>query len=197
MTATLPALDRNLFPTVLYRIFDHDDVLLYVGVSASLFARFRNHAGHKKWWSRVDMARTTYEWFPNRTLALVAERQAILGESPLFNVLGSDEDGYLRRLEAEGNVEMIRHVRLLTQARREYDEAGELLRRHTAELHVAMADLYRTGEYTAAEIGRRVGYTPEHVRRILRAAGIQGDPTRLTPAQRAALTPPETETGRQ
>jgi transposase len=92
--------------------------------------------------------------------------------------------------------EALRREKLMLDALAARDRAAATLERRREELAAAIVDLFRTGEYKAAEIGRKVDYTPEHVRRILRAAGIQGDPTRLTPAQRAAQAAPETETGR-
>lgn len=80
-----------------------------------------------------------------------------------------------------------RHESLLLAALRERRDAETRLERKRANLADAIVAAYRTGKFKAAQIGKLVDYTPEHVRRILRAAGIEGDPTRLTPAQRAEL----------
>lgn len=90
-----------------------------------------------------------------------------------------------------------KHDALLAAAVRARKQADEQAERKRLALAEAIVAAYRTGRYKAAQIAKQVDYTPEHVRRLLRAAGIEGDPTRLTPAQRAAQAGPETETGRQ
>ncbi len=77
-----------------------------------------------------------------------------------------------------------RHEALLDAALRAKTNADRAAERRRDELAAAIAAAYRTGKFKAAVIGKRVGYTPEHVRRILRAHGIEGDPNRITPTQR-------------
>ena len=69
-------------PTV-YRYFDSDGVLLYVGVTANGVTRMLVHAGQSRWWPLA--ASCTLEHFPNEAEAYAAEAQAIASESPLFN----------------------------------------------------------------------------------------------------------------
>ncbi|MDX3183512.1 GIY-YIG nuclease family protein [Streptomyces sp. ME02-7008A-1] len=69
--------------TTLYRLFDGDDQLLYVGTSVDPQNRWEQHAREKLWWSAV--ARATVEWHPDRTSAMAAERAAIKAEEPLHN----------------------------------------------------------------------------------------------------------------
>lgn len=71
--------------TVLYRLFNKADVLLYVGVANRPTERFNSHLSLKRWWSQV--ARTDLEWHATRRSALMAERAAILDENPLYNLL--------------------------------------------------------------------------------------------------------------
>lgn len=70
--------------TALYRLFDAADRLLYVGISTQPTRRFGEHAHDHAWGQEV--AQTTVEWFDNRETALVAEREAILGEDPPYNI---------------------------------------------------------------------------------------------------------------
>jgi predicted GIY-YIG superfamily endonuclease len=70
-------------PTALYRWYDQDDVLLYVGVSTNVARRAGQHED-KEWWHRV--ARSTVEQFESRGAALDAESRAIREERPLFNI---------------------------------------------------------------------------------------------------------------
>lgn len=67
---------------VLYRFYDADNVLLYVGITADLPTRFRNHS-RKPWWH--DIGRMTVEHFSCRFDVLAAEKLAIASERPLYN----------------------------------------------------------------------------------------------------------------
>ena len=70
--------------TSLYRAFDADGVLLYVGISSSALRRLGQHAGGPAaWWDRAT--RVEIEHFPTRTEASDAEQRAIADEAPLFN----------------------------------------------------------------------------------------------------------------
>jgi predicted GIY-YIG superfamily endonuclease len=67
----------------LYR-FWNDDTLLYVGISCDPGRRFGEHRQDKPWWTQVD--KITLEQHPTRHAVLVAERQAIVLERPLYNL---------------------------------------------------------------------------------------------------------------
>lgn len=71
-------------PTHLYRYFDSEDRLLYVGVSASAIRRLLEHASGKAWAPLV--ARVDVQTLPSREAALAAEKIAIAKEQPKFNV---------------------------------------------------------------------------------------------------------------
>lgn len=68
----------------LYRFFDENGVLLYVGITADIGSRFKKHRGDKPWWYAVSTIRI--ERFPTRPAVLAAEREAIRSERPLWNV---------------------------------------------------------------------------------------------------------------
>lgn len=70
--------------TSLYRLYDVDDVLLYVGIAVDLEQRMSQHAADKPWWGKVE--RRTVEAYPNRLLAETAEARAIQRERPLHNL---------------------------------------------------------------------------------------------------------------
>lgn len=76
--------------TALYRLYDAEDDLLYVGITVSPCRRWREHKRDRRdtWWPRV--ARRTVEWFDSRPDARRAEVQAIRLEAPEFNVLHSE-----------------------------------------------------------------------------------------------------------
>jgi len=72
-------------PTQLYRHYDKDDNLLYVGISLSAYARLSQHKLHSEW--AKESAKMTIENFNNRNDALRAEKNAIEIEKPRFNLL--------------------------------------------------------------------------------------------------------------
>ncbi|MFJ4473262.1 GIY-YIG nuclease family protein [Streptomyces sp. NPDC089424] len=71
--------------TAVYRFYNAEDVLLYIGICDEPLKRWYNHAVDKPWWP--DVARFGVTWFPSRDEALEAERKAILEEKPLHNVV--------------------------------------------------------------------------------------------------------------
>lgn len=71
--------------TALYRFYDGDDRLLYVGIAVEPFRRMAQHRHGKGWWS--DVARVELERFDTRAQAAEAERLAIANEQPLYNVV--------------------------------------------------------------------------------------------------------------
>lgn len=82
-----PALPRPAEPpkprVALYRHFDRDGVLLYVGVSQDPKIRRQSHSRHAVWHEFASREEVT--WLDDRDAALEAEREAIRTESPLFN----------------------------------------------------------------------------------------------------------------
>lgn len=84
------------YPTALYRYFDAEDQLLYIGITGDLAVREVTHIRDSSW---MDFAaRATIERHPTRRAALDAEREAIQAESPLFNVTHNDSPDAVRRL---------------------------------------------------------------------------------------------------
>lgn len=70
-------------PTDLYRHFDKDGQLLYVGISFRAIIRQAAHRDKAPWWG--DVASITVEKFPSRAAARAAEKKAIQEERPLHN----------------------------------------------------------------------------------------------------------------
>lgn len=71
-------------PTALYRAFDAEGALLYVGISFNPLLRVGQHAKSKAWWTEV--AKITVAHYPTRAAAAAAERSAIASERPRHNV---------------------------------------------------------------------------------------------------------------
>ena len=70
---------------VLYRMFDRDNRLLYIGLTNNPKGRFGNHRDTQRWWDQVD--HITVENFPSREELIKAERAAIEAEKPINNVV--------------------------------------------------------------------------------------------------------------
>jgi hypothetical protein len=70
----------------LYRYFDADDVLLYVGISNDPEFRWKAHlyGSSSVTWPK-EAVRRTIEWHDSRPLALTAEEEAIRTENPRYN----------------------------------------------------------------------------------------------------------------
>lgn len=71
-------------PTSLYRLFDADGQLLYIGIALDTVRRLDEHANDKPWWGEV--ATVTLEHYPGRVEAQEAERAAIQDEHPAYNI---------------------------------------------------------------------------------------------------------------
>lgn len=71
-------------PTDVYRIYDIDGNLLYVGCSVNAYTRIPQHKAYTVWYQR--MARFTVHRYRDRAIALAIEDLAISTEKPEFNV---------------------------------------------------------------------------------------------------------------
>lgn len=70
--------------TALYRHWDADGALLYVGISSDPVRRMAEHRSASDW--AHDVADTAIKWFDGREEAVKAEAQAICEEKPLHNI---------------------------------------------------------------------------------------------------------------
>lgn len=68
----------------LYRHFDAEGRLLYVGISLHPIARTKQHTAVSKWAEQI--ANVTIEYFPTRKEAMEAEVRAVQGENPAHNI---------------------------------------------------------------------------------------------------------------
>lgn len=72
----------------LYRQYDNQGLLLYVGISTNPAYRRRSHLKQSVW---VEFASTESAiWFDSIEVALAAERDAIVNEKPIFNIVHAD-----------------------------------------------------------------------------------------------------------
>lgn len=81
--------------TALYRFYDADDALIYVGVTGELKKRIAAHA-RKPWWPTV--ARQTVDWHEDRSDALAIETEDILKHRPQWNMRHDGETGVVHRI---------------------------------------------------------------------------------------------------
>lgn len=98
--APLPRMDQTPPPVrkcALYRHFDDQGTLLYVGISVEPTTRGRAHARHSAFMEFAVRQET--EWLDSEEAAHAAEREAIANERPLFNKTGADPDRDRRLLD--------------------------------------------------------------------------------------------------
>lgn len=69
----------------LYRLFNRDGRLLYIGIGGCPAIRLKAHSKQKAWWPEVDRSKIQVEWFRTYGEAEVAEKEAIQTEDPLYN----------------------------------------------------------------------------------------------------------------
>lgn len=74
--------------TFLYRAFDADGQLLYVGIAKDLEVRLKDHSRYSVAWIG-QVASLTAEKYPSRRAAHAAESRAIRTEGPIYNIHGS------------------------------------------------------------------------------------------------------------
>jgi excinuclease UvrABC nuclease subunit len=74
-------------PTDLYRYYDRQGRLLYIGISKSAVMRAMQHERTASWWDA--WAYMTRQQYPSRTTALAAEYEAIRAEQPVCNIAHS------------------------------------------------------------------------------------------------------------
>ena len=85
--------------TVLYRAYDANDQLLYIGISHQVLARFDQHAHTNEW--QHECSYVILEHFPFRRLALAAEKIAIKNENPKYNQIHKRKQDEARNLSAK------------------------------------------------------------------------------------------------
>lgn len=140
--------------TTLYRLFDADGELLYVGIAGNPGRRFAQHGGEKPWWREVS--ETTLTHYDTRAEALMAEREAIQTEHPRYNIMLS-----LRAPSPSAD-----DLRL--EAEEEADILGHFLGRRMLDV-----GLSKNAARIAAEMARRVDW-PDTAKAVLVEAAVYG-----------------------
>lgn len=83
--------------TCVYRAYDADQRLLYVGISVNLDGRLSKHHSSAWWPAVVEIA---VQWFEGREAAKAAERRAISEEHPIYNVSRPTRGPRIREVRA-------------------------------------------------------------------------------------------------
>lgn len=89
--------DPKAGKTAVYRYYDADGVLLYVGITKNADLRDDQHRQASGWHPLT--VRRELDWFDTRVDAAAAEREAIRGEEPLFNNAHANESTKVRAIE--------------------------------------------------------------------------------------------------
>jgi len=122
--------------TALYRHYDADGALLYVGIALSPLARLAQHRASA--WVH-EIARVEIDWHETREAALEAERQAIIEKNPKHNKAGRGDSDVSRLIRAIGWEPIAARVGVTFSAVR----AAKTKRKFPASWGAALADLCR------------------------------------------------------
>lgn len=85
----------------LYRFYDADSQLLYVGVTGDPHTRWQQHRRRSAWSASAETV--SLERYAYEDLALVAERAAIRLEQPLHNIRSTDAGDEQQRLAGKAS----------------------------------------------------------------------------------------------
>jgi len=88
---------NNINTTFLYKHYDKNGVLLYVGISLNHLHRLAQHRGGSFWFN--DISRIDIEPYESREMALKAERDAIINNKPLHNIAKLSAEEHRKALE--------------------------------------------------------------------------------------------------
>lgn len=69
---------------IVYRFYDVEGALLYVGVTKEPYKRWEHHEKKKSWFR--EMAVITRSFYPDKESSYEAERRAIITERPRYNI---------------------------------------------------------------------------------------------------------------
>lgn len=156
-------IDRRA-PTAVYRLYDSEGNLLYVGIASHVKRRLYQHATDKTWWLLVATAKV--EWFSGRGAAEREEARAIEQEAPRFNARKDPVTGQIRAPRHDYDIEEAQ-TRLVGQLRAElaagrYPAGEELDREEISTRHriprvvvgFALNELLRKGELLSLQCNR-------------------------------------------
>lgn len=151
--------------TALYRLFDGEGRLLYVGITFNPRDRWNGHSGTKSWWK--DVMRREVEWYETRSEAEGAEYAAIRSELPLYNIAGAD----VEPTRAPAKAKRVQHAdcdkacQELTEASERWHHSKAALREADDELRTLLRQARAQG-VGPSDMARWSGMTREWVAKI-------------------------------
>ena len=141
----------------LYRAYDNENNLLYVGITQSLRNRIRTHMSVSKWMERTDWIKI--ERYPDRESVEQAERVAIKTELPEKNIQHRPKpiQNETKSTPAENEFEVAKLRReALNEARDITNHLVELVREEAAQ-GVTEVELARRAQVTRMTIRKWLG----------------------------------------
>ncbi|MFD4315042.1 GIY-YIG nuclease family protein [Streptomyces sp. NPDC058548] len=75
----------------IYRLFNRDSDLLYIGASKDPVYRWGSEHRHNWWWPEV--VHYEWGWFPSRAEARAVEREVLASGVPKYNIHGTPKHG--------------------------------------------------------------------------------------------------------
>jgi len=79
---------NNMYFT-LYRLYDKDEELLYIGKTLNVIARLSSHKTKKNWWNKVRIIELAQ--YDSISELATAEKIAIKSEKPIYNIIRYNE----------------------------------------------------------------------------------------------------------
>lgn len=91
---------RENLPHFVYRLYDADDRLLYIGCTRRFTGRLHDHMREKLWAADIDHW-TISDPYPNQFDARIAEGEAIRTEHPIHNIAKRGIPGWILATQPE------------------------------------------------------------------------------------------------
>lgn len=149
---------------MLYRVFDADGALLYIGATVVGPSRFDQHAATQPWWTTVARIEMTH--YESRAEAFAAESDAIFYEQPFWNRLGKTRTEF-KPAKVPQSVPPV-----VEDGARNPNGGGSLFNRW------ALNELLRCQVKTPAELAQHVGISSGYISDL--RSGNKQSPTRQT-----------------
>ena len=118
--------NKSNVPTSVYRFYDENDLLLYVGITSRRVTRQYEHNSSKDWWKFVK--RQEVEHYPSRREAMSRERGLITRFRPPFNTQHNPDHEAVREA----------YLSLAVNERGEPQDLAQILSRGRSKTTIAM-----------------------------------------------------------
>lgn len=167
--STTPARPPQSGWAAVYRLYDKDGALLYIGSTNQPAMRWSRHGERQPWWHEVDAY--TLEWWPDRTQAFTEEFKAIRAEAPRYNkrMLPRASDPQLTAGVADEEVQRV------FDALDDVERIADPEARSRAQVRITATTRKRAAKWHAerAELAQRLKAEGESVRGIAKRLGVK------------------------